>query len=436
MLLGEGRGFEIAQGRLGPGRIHHCMRTIGKRRRGAGEDGEAAVSRAAFGKRIVEHSVWEQRIGEARTNIEMTRLLCLKAADMMDKVGNKTAQLEIAMIKVAAPNMALKIIDEAIQAFGGAGVSDESGLAKDYAGIRTLRLADGPDEVHNRAIARLELRKYSNAPGANEARAAPPSRLSGAMRSIEPGISDSGSRPSNHPGMTVNRMRERHLGRRREERRGIFRHQAGRGAASHRRGAPRHLDAHHVEGFSGPLTVLQFRGGQSNPTYRLDTPRRSYVMRRKPFGKLLPSAHAVDREYRVIDALSRQGFPVARAYALCTDDSVIGAAFYIMSMVDGRVFWDPTLPSQTPDDRRKIFTSKIETLAKLHTFDPNAIGLGDFGKPGNHFARQVDRWTKQYRASETQHIPEIEKLIDWLPQAPCRCRSASRSCMATIASTT
>jgi acyl-CoA dehydrogenase len=163
LLLGEGRGFEIAQGRLGPGRIHHCMRTIGKAEEALEKMVKRLMSRHAFGKRIVEHSVWEQRIGEARTNIEMNRLLCLKAADMMDKVGNKTAQLEIAMIKVAAPNMALKIIDEAIQAFGGAGVSDEAGLAKDYAGIRTLRLADGPDEVHNRAIARLELRKYSNA---------------------------------------------------------------------------------------------------------------------------------------------------------------------------------------------------------------------------------------------------------------------------------
>ena len=172
----------------------------------------------------------------------------------------------------------------------------------------------------------------------------------------------------------------------------------------------------HVEGYQGPLTVLQFKGGQSNPTYRLDTPGRSYVMRRRPFGKLLPSAHAVDREFRVIAALGKQGFPVAKAYALCTDDGVIGSAFYIMSMEEGRVFWDPTLPSQTPEDRRKIFTSKIETLAKLHTYDPQAIGLGDFGKPGNYFARQVDRWTKQYRASETQHIPEFEKLAEWLPK--------------------
>ncbi len=164
LLLGEGRGFEIAQGRLGPGRIHHCMRTIGKAEEALEKMVKRLMSRTAFGKRIIEHSVWEQRIGEARTNIEMTRLLTLKAADMMDKVGNKTAQLEIAMIKVAAPNVALKIIDQAIQAFGGAGVSDEAGLAKDYANIRTLRLADGPDEVHNRAIARLELRKYANSP--------------------------------------------------------------------------------------------------------------------------------------------------------------------------------------------------------------------------------------------------------------------------------
>jgi aminoglycoside phosphotransferase (APT) family kinase protein len=174
--------------------------------------------------------------------------------------------------------------------------------------------------------------------------------------------------------------------------------------------------ADNVAGFGGPLVVEQFKGGQSNPTYRLDTATRSYVMRRRPFGKLLPSAHAVDREFRVIAALGKQGFPVARAYALCADDSVIGSAFYIMSMEEGRVLWDPTLPSQTPGDRRKIFTSKIETLAKLHLFDPQAIGLGDFGKPGNYFARQVDRWTKQYRASETQHIPEFEKLAEWLPK--------------------
>jgi alkylation response protein AidB-like acyl-CoA dehydrogenase len=162
MLLGEGRGFEIAQGRLGPGRIHHCMRTIGAAERALESMCKRLLSREAFGKRIAEHSVWEQRVAEARTNIDMCRLLTLKAADMMDKVGNKVARQEIAEIKVAAPRMALKIIDDAIQAWGGAGVTTDPGLARMYAGQRTLRLADGPDEVHNRTIARMEYGKYSN----------------------------------------------------------------------------------------------------------------------------------------------------------------------------------------------------------------------------------------------------------------------------------
>jgi acyl-CoA dehydrogenase len=160
MLLGEGRGFEIAQGRLGPGRIHHCMRTIG-----AAEEALKAMvtrlqSRVAFGKRISEHGIWEQRVARARIDIECARLLCLKAADMMDKAGNKAAAGEIAMIKVHAPSMALRIIDDAVQAHGGAGVSQDFGLAASWAGIRTLRLADGPDEVHNRAIARMEFARH------------------------------------------------------------------------------------------------------------------------------------------------------------------------------------------------------------------------------------------------------------------------------------
>lgn len=163
LLLGEGRGFEIAQGRLGPGRIHHCMRTIGVAEDALEKMVRRLQSRVAFGKRISEQSVWEQRIAEARIDIEMTRLLCLKAADMMDKADNKVAQLEIAMIKVQAPRMALRIIDDAIQAHGGAGVTTDFGLAKSYAGIRSLRLADGPDEVHCRAIARMEMKRHSNA---------------------------------------------------------------------------------------------------------------------------------------------------------------------------------------------------------------------------------------------------------------------------------
>ncbi len=157
IILGEGRGFEIAQGRLGPGRIHHCMRAIGAAERALERMTERLLSRVAFGKRLADRSLWQQRIGEARIDIEMARLLCLKAADMMDKTDNKIARREIAMIKVAAPRAALRVIDEAIQAHGAGGVSDDFGLAEVYAGMRTLRIADGPDEVHLRSIARMEL---------------------------------------------------------------------------------------------------------------------------------------------------------------------------------------------------------------------------------------------------------------------------------------
>jgi acyl-CoA dehydrogenase len=160
IIAGPGRGFEIAQGRLGPGRIHHCMRTIGAAEEALGLMCERLQSRVAFGKRLSEHSIWEQRVAEARTEIEATRLLCLKAADMMDRAGNKAAKAEIAMIKVKAPQMALKVIDDAVQAFGGAGVSQDTPLAMSWAHIRTLRLADGPDEVHNRAIAKAEFEKH------------------------------------------------------------------------------------------------------------------------------------------------------------------------------------------------------------------------------------------------------------------------------------
>ncbi|MEY3659035.1 MAG: hypothetical protein RLZZ561_492 [Pseudomonadota bacterium] len=162
ILYGEGRGFEIAQGRLGPGRIHHCMRTIGVAEEALEKMCRRLTSRVAFGKTIAEQTVWHERIARARIDLEMTRLLCLKAAHMMDTVGNKASAAEIAMIKVQAPNMALKIIDDAIQAHGGGGVSEDYGLASAWAHQRTLRLADGPDEVHNRAIARLELGKHGD----------------------------------------------------------------------------------------------------------------------------------------------------------------------------------------------------------------------------------------------------------------------------------
>jgi aminoglycoside phosphotransferase (APT) family kinase protein len=173
--------------------------------------------------------------------------------------------------------------------------------------------------------------------------------------------------------------------------------------------------AREVKGFARPLTVRQFKGGQSNPTYLLDTPARQYVLRRKPPGKLLPSAHAVDREFRVISALHAQGFPVAEPVVYCADDNVTGTAFYVMGFVEGRVFWNPEMPGSHPAERTSVYDAMNATLARLHGFDPARIGLADFGRGENYVARQVDRWSKQYRASETEKIDEMERLIAWLP---------------------
>jgi aminoglycoside phosphotransferase (APT) family kinase protein len=172
----------------------------------------------------------------------------------------------------------------------------------------------------------------------------------------------------------------------------------------------------HVEGFHGPLSVRQFRGGQSNPTYLLEAGSGRYVLRRKPPGKLLKSAHAVDREFRVISALYGADFPVPRPCALCEDDVVIGTAFYIMEYVEGRIFWELDLPGLAPDERAAIYDSSNATIARLHNFDYAAMGLDDFGKPGNYFARQISRWSGQYRASETRTIDAMDRLIEWLPE--------------------
>lgn len=174
--------------------------------------------------------------------------------------------------------------------------------------------------------------------------------------------------------------------------------------------------AGHVAGFKGPLSILQFKGGQSNPTFLIKTPAKSYVMRRKPPGKLLPSAHAVDREYRVISALADTDVPVAKSYALCEDESVVGAAFYIMDYVEGRILWDPSLPGMTGVERSAIFDEMNRVIAALHRVDYQAVGLSDYGKPGNYLERQVARWSRQYKASETEKIEAMDNLIAWLPE--------------------
>ena len=173
----------------------------------------------------------------------------------------------------------------------------------------------------------------------------------------------------------------------------------------------------HLPGFAGPLQVSLFSGGQSNPTYKLVTPGRAYVMRAKPgpVAKLLPSAHAIEREYRVMHALQDTGVPVAHMLALCEDEAVIGRAFYVMEFVPGRVLWEQSLPGMNPAERRAIYLEMNRVMAELHTVNPGSIGLGDYGKPGNYFERQIGRWSKQYVASITDPIPEMDALMGWLP---------------------
>jgi aminoglycoside phosphotransferase (APT) family kinase protein len=172
----------------------------------------------------------------------------------------------------------------------------------------------------------------------------------------------------------------------------------------------------HVDGFKGPLEVSQFKGGQSNPTYKLTADSGQYVLRRKPPGKLLKSAHAVDREFRIISALYAAGFPVPRPLVLCEEDSVIGTTFFVMEFVEGRIFWDLDLPGLDVDERAAIYDNVNETIARLHNTDYSAIGLDDYGKPGNYFSRQISRWSGQYRASETGVVKAMDALIEWLPE--------------------
>jgi aminoglycoside phosphotransferase (APT) family kinase protein len=171
----------------------------------------------------------------------------------------------------------------------------------------------------------------------------------------------------------------------------------------------------HIPGFTGPLSAEKFAGGQSNPTFKLSAGGEHYVLRRKPPGELLKSAHAVDREFRVISALRNTDVPVPRAYVLCEDESVIGSMFYVMEYMEGRIIWDPMLPEAADNaERSAVYDAMNQTMAALHNVDIDAVGLNDFGRPGNYFERQLGRWTKQYRASETQHIPAMEKLMTWL----------------------
>jgi aminoglycoside phosphotransferase (APT) family kinase protein len=202
-------------------------------------------------------------------------------------------------------------------------------------------------------------------------------------------------------------------------------------AASHAfdSGALESYLARELPGFAGPLAVEQFKGGQSNPTYKLVTPARSYVMRTKPGpqSRLLPSAHAIEREFRVMKALAGTDVPVARMHLLCSDESVIGRAFYVMEFVDGRVLWEQSLPGLAPAERGAIYDAMNSVIAALHSVDVQAVGLADYGKPGSYFERQIGRWSKQYQASVTETIDEMDRLIEWLPaHMPASARDESQ----------
>ncbi len=171
----------------------------------------------------------------------------------------------------------------------------------------------------------------------------------------------------------------------------------------------------HVDGFQGPLTAEKFVNGQSNPTFLIEAKSGKYVLRRKPPGELLKSAHAVDREFKVLSALANTELPVAKVYHLCDDDSIIGSMFYLMEYIDGRVFWDPALPDVSKEERKITYNEMSRVLALLHSVNVSDVGLSDYGKPGNYFERQIGRWTKQYKASETENIPEMNQIMEWLP---------------------
>ena len=293
--------------------------------------------------------MWEERIAEARIDIEMCRLLCLKAAYMMDRAGNKAAQSEIAMIKVAAPHHGAQIIDDAIQAFGGAGVCDDFGWRELMPSIRTLRLADGPDEVH------------------------------------------AGDRQA---GVQEASMSEQALD---EEALGAW------------------LEAN-VEGFSGPFELTKFPSGQSNPTYRIRAQSDDYVLRRKPFGQLLPSAHAVDREYRLLSALHPLDYPVPRPLAYCDDPEVIGAIFYVMELARGRAYANGALPDFDPGTRAGCTSnsSMRSPIFTRSTLKPRSSAISASRAIISN-ARSC-AGPGSIAISQTDYIPEMERLISFLPE--------------------
>lgn len=376
IIAGSGRGFEIAQGRLGPGRIHHCMRTIGAAERALALMCERSLARSAFGKPLAQLGGNADIIANARLGIEQARLLTLKAAWLMDKVGIKGAMSEISQIKVVVPNLAQLIIDQAMQIHGGAGMCDDFPLAAMYANARLLRLADGPDEVHRALIAKLELKSY-------------------VARSDGKVTSQQRTRHSlvDHPG----RVRS-------GEEFDIAKVDAFlKGCIPHLTGSPQ---------------VGQFHGGASNLTYQLTYGSRSLILRRPPFGHRAGSAHDMLREARVMTALNPVYPYVPKVLATSEAGQVLDCPFYIMERIDG-IILRRDLPQGldlNPSETRQLCLNVIDRMIELHQVEYRTAGLEHLGKGEGYVRRQVEGWCDRFIKAKTDDVRDFETVMDWLKE--------------------
>jgi acyl-CoA dehydrogenase len=366
VLMGVGDGLKVTQIRLGVARLTHCMRWLGMARRSVEIALDYVRERQSFGSTLASHEGVQWLLGEAVMAIDIGRLLTMRAAWKLDQ--GDFARPEISMAKIHVSETLHKAVDTALQLQGARGYSKDTPVEWMYRYARQARLVDGASEIHKMVLAESALKRGASF--------------------WQWGV----DRPAADPTSAV---------------RAGFELDAAR---------LEHYLREHVPQFAGPLTVRQFKGGQSNPTYLLSTPGRSYVLRRKPAGQLLPSAHAVDREYRIMKALRQHtDVPVPEVLASCSDDSVIGTAFYVMAHVQGRMFWDPSFPELPANERKHYFDAMNAALASLHKVDYLRAGLGDFGKPGDYFARQINRWSQQYRAdTQAGRVVELDRVIDWL----------------------
>ena len=366
VLMRVGDGLKVTQIRLGVARLTHCMRWLGMARRAVEIALDYVRERNSFGNRLAAHEGVQWLIGEAAMAIDVGRLLTMRAAWTLDQ--GDFARPEISMAKIHVSETLHKAVDTALQLQGARGYSKDTPVEWMYRYARQARLVDGASEIHKMVLAENALKR---------------GRDLWQWRADNPAPADTSAV---RPGFELDTQRlERYL-------------------------------REHVRGFEGPMTMRQFAGGQSNPTYLLLTPARNYVLRRKPAGQLLPSAHAVDREYRIMRALREHSqVPVPEMLSLCTDESVIGTMFYLMEHVAGRVFWDASFPEIPAEVRKDYFAAMNAVLASLHNVDPVAAGLGDYGKPGNYFARQIDRWSRQYRSdTEAGRVADLDRVIEWL----------------------